>query len=243
MNGFQRPVDMQRIVVFSPHLDDAALSACDHILRWKSTCSVSVWTIFTSFETDILSDYQLQFMQRINLRSVAELQQRRVEEDVRAMVMMDVEYRHLGFTDAAFRTADGKLLYPDVKSLFSGCPSLRDAALRNKLELVLSEAISPSTTLVVPLSIGQHCDHIIVKNIAEKLCDQRQLNYFVDIPYARNPRKWSWNQLQAFLRNHRSCMPLSSFKRSILSCYESQMPFLFRGRPLFPEIILGPLAE
>ena len=43
----------KEIVVISPHLDDAVVSCCDHILDWKKKGNrVRILTIFTAFQTD-----------------------------------------------------------------------------------------------------------------------------------------------------------------------------------------------
>jgi len=231
------------IVVVSPHLDDAVLDCGDHVRSWLAGgCEVLVITVFTSFAAPRVSPYQQEFMRRLGVDGVEKFERLRLEEDRQAMQRLGVEYRHLGFTDAGFRSRNGRLLYPSYRDLCDGRINDDDRRLVREIADQLSPFVSEAQA-IVPLGVGLHRDHLIAKEAVESALPAERVSYCVDFPYARNPLKWRPGQLWALVASGRSFKLMSCEKRAALACYESQIRFMFRGRPIFPEIVLGPLAR
>lgn len=232
-----------RTVILSPHFDDAAVSCCDHVFRWlRGGHPTTVLTIFTSFRTGIVAEHMRGMMAKMGIGTIDELERRRADEDVRAMLSMAAEWRHLGYVDGVFRVHDGDLLYGDFRALCSGKVSVQDDPLIDAIAARLRE-FRKWQRVVVPLGVGQHVDHVIVRSAAERCFEPCQLHYYVDFPYARNPLRWRPRHLLAVARSRRSFAWTSEGKREVLRCYETQMPFLFRRKPYYAEIILFPDAR
>ena len=75
------------IVVLSPHLDDAVLDCCDHILMWKSF-RVKIATVFTVFSKETDTPWAGWYTKASGCSSIEELTRTRVREDEKAMVML-----------------------------------------------------------------------------------------------------------------------------------------------------------
>lgn len=228
-----------RILVVSPHLDDAALGCCDHLLHWqKSGCEIRVLTVFTSFESPVVSDYQRRFMRLGKIDSVQQLRQCRVAEDTAAMQRLGVAWEHLGLVDAGFRVHNGQLIYPDYRQLCGGCPVPQDAPIEETLTASL-RSYADFDIALAPLTVGHHVDHVVARRAVEATFEPTRRQYYVDYPYAMNPTQWSRAQFATWLRARKSIRWTSAAKQAILDCYPSQMPWLFRRKPRwFPEMIL-----
>lgn len=228
-----------RILVVSPHLDDAALGCCDHLLEWREAGSeVRVVTVFTSFDSPVVPEHQRQLMRLWNIDSVQQLRQRRVQEDVLAMRQLGVEWMHLEWVDAAFRTSGERLLYPSIRELLDGVLHASDANLIQSLSEAL-QRYADYDLVLVPLTVGQHVDHVIARQAVDFAFEPARRRYYVDYPYAMNPRRWNRAQLSTLFRARKSIRWTSRRKRAVLECYETQMPLLFRRKPRwFPELIL-----
>jgi LmbE family N-acetylglucosaminyl deacetylase len=225
------------IVIFSPHLDDAVLGVFDHIQQWKGEGqSVEVVTIFTSFgKGKISSDARKQ--SGIRKMSPEEFERQRINEDKAAMKMLAVNWKHLGFVDGGFRVFDNKLTYPTFDSLFSGHIAKSDEEIIGQLARVMRR-YSKVSTVVIPLGVGKHADHVIARTAAEKVFSKHSLYYYVDFPYALSMRKWSISHLVQYVRSKKSKKRFSGIKLSVLRCYKTQAPLLFRSTPSYSEILI-----
>ena len=122
----------KRIIIFSPHLDDAALDLCDHILFWKKqSYEVEIVTVFSSFKTSHVS-HDVRVGTGIANRSVLEFERARKLEDKNAMGALGVKWRHLDFVDGGFRQYKQIPVYKDFLALFCGSISQKDKASRKK---------------------------------------------------------------------------------------------------------------
>ena len=230
----------RNILVVSPHLDDAAISCADHIRRWRSQGhTVRVTTLFTDFGEAQPSDYMKRFLIDQGFKNNQDYSSARKTEDHAAMQRLDVEYLHGGLRDAGFRELNGTLLYPDYKALTRSKIEGNALAILDKIKFVLS--VSPSPDLVVaPLGIGNHIDHLIAREASRSSSSHSALGFYFDFPYARNPLKYRVTLFRLLKGLQLSVMKLSSWKREVLACYKTQMPYLFRTRPFYPEVLFLP---
>ncbi|OGN72807.1 MAG: hypothetical protein A2X25_05095 [Chloroflexi bacterium GWB2_49_20] len=217
-----------RWIYISPHLDDAVLS-CGGLIREQTlskTC-VEIWTICAGNppECDLSPFAQsLHTLWGTGLETPA----LRRAEDIAACTLIGARYRHLSFLDCIYRQSrDGNWLYPGEQSLF-GDLSPEDESTANTLQTFLAATVKPDDILVVPLTIGNHVDHQMVRMSLEGL--ERPLLYYSDVPYVLEHH----SQLSDLTRDFQSqvytfhLQVLSSWQESI-QAYGSQMEVLFAG--------------
>jgi LmbE family N-acetylglucosaminyl deacetylase len=240
----------KEIVVLSPHLDDAVFDCCDHIFAWKRReFPVRVVTAFTAFSNRVLSQWARWYTGLSHCGSLAEFERERVCQDVNAMNALSVSWNHLGFVDAAFRSHEGRPIYPDSQSIFAGAVSFHDLALLAKLKLAI-EPLKNRSRFAVPLGMGKHVDHIIVREAAEELILPAEMLYYLEYPYALHAPNWSATHVAEVIAAKKSIRWMSQAKRRLLRIYSSQYPVVFSRALLplisrafihsYPEIILCP---
>lgn len=228
---------MQRILVLSPHLDDAVLSCSDHIMDWRKKAQVLVVTIFTRFGNKSSIFRHNNRLSESGFSSPQEQEEKRKKEDELAITKLKVDFLHLDFVDAGYRTFREKPLYPG-SSLFSGKVSHNDGLLAPKLEKAL-KPFKEFDRVVIPLGVGGHIDHVLTRKAARKIFDKNQTIYYVDYPYALKLRNWSLAGVLKLISKRKSIKPMSDKKREILEIYASQIPLLFSKKiSNYPEIIL-----
>ena len=101
-----------RVLIASPHLDDAALSCAEHIKSWQAAGDqVHVVSLFTDFGSRSPSDYMRPVMREQGCEDILRYGDVRRSEDHVAMKKMGVEFTHAGFRDAAFRESNGRFFF------------------------------------------------------------------------------------------------------------------------------------
>lgn len=229
-----------KILICSPHLDDAALSCFDHIRGWKNKgYEVTVLSIFTSFKANRISVLARSFMTQSGFSSVEQMQKQREKEDRNVMRLLGVGYKWLGLVDGAFRSNNGKPLYEQNSQLFGGHIHPWDMPTKEKISGAVS-ALGVFDMVVSPLGVGGHVDHMIVRLALEGVCMEKVLRYFVDFPYATKLRNWKKKELMTFFLTKQSWKWISDKKQQAIALYTSQSPLLFAAPPRYPEVILSP---
>ena len=179
---------MDPFIFLSPHLDDVVLS-CGGIIRdmQQRGWDVQVWTIFAG---DPPKGDLTPFARSLHDRwGIKEKNMRtRREEDARACRILGVEYFHFGFPDCIYRLypEDGQPVIKGEDDLFT--PSQREETslfeeVVNKLRAKLPERYS----LVFPLTLGGHIDHLLTRKAAAVL--QSSFWSYADYPYAEAARE------------------------------------------------------
>lgn len=225
------------IVIFSPHLDDAALNLSDHVYRWKKAGrTIEIVSVFTSFGRNIISEDAKKYT-GIRGGSTVMFEQHRKNEDKRAMKLLGTGWQHLGFVDGGFRQQNATLIYKNFKSLFSGHISTRDKDVTSRLMNIMKDYINAHSVLI-PLGVGNHADHLIVKKAAEKTFPHLKLQYYVEYPYALDLKNWRLTHAFQICLLRKSIAKYSMAKDSVLRCYSSQLPNLFSTTPNYREIVL-----
>jgi LmbE family N-acetylglucosaminyl deacetylase len=172
-----------RWVYLSPHFDDAALS-CGGLI-WEQVESgelVEIWTVcagyapaqpgLTEFAAGKHDEWRIGARSSVRVRRAEERSAcRRLGAAFRWWNLPDCIYRRLpnGEPLITYNDALWLPLHPGEQSL---APRLR-AWLRRGLR--------PEDRLVVPLTLGNHVDHRLVRAAAEGL--RRPLYYYADYPY------------------------------------------------------------
>ncbi|MEM8994437.1 MAG: PIG-L family deacetylase [Acidobacteriota bacterium] len=171
-------------IVFSPHLDDAALSCGGRIHRRTVRGEkVLVVTIFTGDVPEgPLPELAGRVLLSMGLGRDEAMEVRRAEDEA-ACEILGAEPVHWPYLECPLRRdASGDPLYTDYRQLFSK-PRPEDEALVDDIAAAMAD-LPPADHLVAPLGVGSHVDHHIVRRAAERTFQDR-LAFYEDFPYVR----------------------------------------------------------
>lgn len=170
-------------VYLAPHLDDVSFS-CGGLL-WEQARTgenVEVWTVCAA---DISKFPLSNFAQSMHgsWGTGAETPALRREEDKRACVALGALARHLEFPDCIYRVHpdSGEALYQSSAAVFGGLHPVERETLVEAVAARLRDSVPSQAALVVPVTLGNHVDHQLVRAAAERL--GRPLLYYADYPY------------------------------------------------------------
>lgn len=218
----------------SPHLDDVALSCGGYVHRLAQVgCRVVVATVVTADAPaeQPLSPLALRCLRQWNLWDAPFAARR--EEDRRAMQVLGAEAVHLGLLDAIHRRgADGRAYYPQ-RILDQVIPPEDWADFGARVEQCLAELMAQPGKrpdyLFLPLGLAGHVDHVIVRQVADRLARDMRTVYYEEYPYAalagaqRPPA--DWRSITVSLSPHEIEARLQA-----VACYASAIAFLFPSR-------------
>lgn len=240
---------MKKILILSPHSDDAVLSCADHISYWKKMgYSITVCRIFTKYETNILSTDAKRFIEQSGCNDVISFEKTRTREDINALTYLKVSFLSQKYTDSAFRTYKNNLLYNSFNKLLNGRISDKDTTLMQSINTLFSKLADTYDFVIAPLAIGNHVDHKIINICANKSIQRDKLFYYLDAPYFFSLSNWNFNLLKIILLQWESLRMTTTIKRKAIDSYTSQKNFLFKSYrrfffnskiQYFPEIILN----
>ncbi len=170
-----------RCIYISPHLDDAVLS-CGGLIFDQSQAGipVEVWTICAGdAPPGPLAPMALSCHEEWGTGSAEETLALRRREDRRALEIVGAAGRYFDTPDCIYRRLPGgEALYPDR---FTGPRHPHETDLDAAIAGSLAAGLRPDDSLICPLGVGGHLDHVLVRQAAERL--GRKLRYYVDIPY------------------------------------------------------------
>jgi LmbE family N-acetylglucosaminyl deacetylase len=172
-----------RLIFLSPHPDDAVLSCGGWIYQLAQNGERPI--VITIFGGDapadaLRSDFARGLQARWQLGDDAPACRR--DEDRAACDRLGCYLIHLPFADAAYRVdGQGQHLYASEEAIFSG---VRDEDIIDRVAWAVEGRLRKviNARLVVPLTAGQHVDHVITREAAERL--NAELIYYEDYPYA-----------------------------------------------------------
>lgn len=222
------------IRILSPHLDDAVLSLGGAIAEWCDRgAEVEVFTCLCADEPDgpPLSEL-VAMLHRIFGLDGGVVAARR-EEDRRAVEWLGARAVYAELPEAIYRTdREGRPLYPALADLF-GDPAPEDHDIEARLAERLG-ALEPAGRCLVPLGVGRHVDHLLVRRAAEGLAPRLggELLWYEEVPYVMK-----WRALSRALGDRSSWesehVPVSESalarKIEAVAAYRSQIRALFRS--------------
>jgi len=177
-----------RVLILSPHLDDAVLSAGGLMDRAvKNGASVVAATIFTA---DAQFDGEPSpFVQELHewWSLGPKPYELRCKEDVASVQLLGADYIHGGMLDAIYRRdGDGEFIYASRKAVFSP-PAAKDPVWE-PLRTLLAEWVrttSPSVILC-PMTVGRHVDHVVTSEAFRSAYREWSADVYLyeDIPYS-----------------------------------------------------------
>lgn len=214
---------LRKITVLSPHLDDAVLSCADYCLsKQRDGWTIHVISIFSKMDNNSF------------------LEKRRKKEDKSAMNMLNFSFQYLDLYEAMYRSSIGKQLYPK-QSYLNETIHEKDKVILQVLNKKLTN-LDSEQTLMVPIGLGGHVDHILTRTSVETNFPSKQLIYYLDQPYALHLKNWrkSYAQVLRTLPAKVSFFTQSKQKNQALSCYKSQLKSLFPHQfyqNRYPEVL------
>lgn len=228
--------EFERVVILSPHLDDAALSCGGLLHALRNRVSTLVVSVSCGTPRVLTASGSSKITHR---RGHVSSQARRLE-DIAAMHSVDTAFVHLSFCDGIYRRSPltGKLIYRSSRERWIS-PRVEDVAHSEELYLVLRRLCLDlgKILLLSPLGIGHHVDHQISAQVAVRLAAAgAMLLFYEDFPYVADMHIGRGDQdspKQALARLQRS--PAGHFfvpvdveaKMALLRHYASQIPALF----------------
>ena len=173
----------RRVVVLSPHLDDAILSCGGLLSALSGKCAIEVWTVFT--EAPSLGPYSplaKWLHQASGGISGSRLFKKRRQEDRNACEFLSVKHRHFGWHDAAYRKRWWKgFLYSSGRNLVW---HRADTPLIARITTQLQTLLDADDLLFIPLGVGKHIDHLIAREAADNT-HHPKVCYYADVPYTQ----------------------------------------------------------
>lgn len=187
------------IYFISPHLDDAIFSCGDLISYLAKKTTVYIVTIFTDAGVGPYSYSAKIHVKRCGFKDIKKLFYARKMEDISAMEKLGVEFKHLGLIEAQLRKnpkmkyfqrlmtniiPEAAHVYPVYRwHVINGKISHKDLKTLDLVIKKLKSLIGNDSFVFCPLAVGNHVDHVIVRNC----CIEAFKNVILwsDFPYNR----------------------------------------------------------
>jgi LmbE family N-acetylglucosaminyl deacetylase len=169
-----------RWIYISPHLDDAALSAGGFLYdQSQAGIPVEIWTIICGYPPPGELTPFAQVLHHVwGTGTAEETVKLRRAEDVEAARILGVETVHFDIPDCIYRRGpDTEPLYLDIYVQ----PHAAEAQLPDQIAQTIAPRLHPDDQVICQLGVGDHVDHILVRQAAEQL--NRPLWYTADLPY------------------------------------------------------------
>ena len=173
-------------VFVSPHFDDGAFSCGGTIHQLTGTGqAVTVMTMMGGLHDGDLPSTPIVADLHRRWKGGADPLRTRQREDEKAMRYLNARHRHISLADCAYRQVNGAPLYPTEESLFG---DVHDEDFASGVLRGVSLA-NPARTLTayLPLGVGHHVDHQIVRDwglqsLLEKP-DCWSIRFYAEYPY------------------------------------------------------------
>ena len=208
---------MPRLLAVSPHLDDAVFSAGGTLAtRVREGWEVTVATCFTLTVPDP-QGFALACQLDKGLGPEVDYMALRRAEDAAACAAIGSMARHLPFPEAPHRG------YASAPALFAGVRPDDDIA--GPLGAVLADLVAElrPDLILGPAGIGNHADHLIVRDLLLGASRARSLELWDDWPYTdRGAHEAGDIVVELDADAHRA-------KSEAARAYESQLGFQFGG--------------
>jgi len=216
-------------IYLSPHLDDVALS-CGGMI-WSQVQAgnqVEIWNIFagdppTGDKPPFALSLEVRWQTGQNSMAA------RRAEDFLACQVLNVQAVHFALSDCIYRRLpDGSPLVNGESDLWQPIPA-GEQPLEEQIARQIAARLPRNSRLVIPLSIGDHIDHRLVR--AAGLRVKSPLFAYADFPYAARPEAnlnryldSNWRKISFSV----SDAALTAWKTAI-ACYASQITSLWSG--------------
>jgi len=169
-------------IVLAAHLDDGVLSCGGQIYQLAQAGEgVLVATVMAGDAGGGPSDYAQSLRDRWQLDTSAEAARR--AEDAAACAVLGADYLHWPLPDCIYRGgAEGGMYYQSDAEIFGPVHPGEAGLVAEGIALLRS--LPGAEQILAPLTVGNHVDHIFVRQAAEAVYGGR-LGYYEDYPYAQ----------------------------------------------------------
>jgi LmbE family N-acetylglucosaminyl deacetylase len=230
-----------RWIYISPHLDDAALSAGGFLYdQSQAGIPVEIWTIICGYPPPGELTPFAQVLHHVwGTGTAEETVKLRRAEDVEAARILGVETVHFDIPDCIYRRGpDTEPLYLDIYVQ----PHAAEAQLPDQIAQTIAPRLHPDDQVICQLGVGDHVDHILVRQAAEQL--NRPLWYTADLPYLfKQPGELA--PLVAGMEESVYAITEAGLRAWVEAAlaYESQLSSLFESKEQVEEDIRAYYAE
>lgn len=176
----------ERVVVLSPHIDDAVLSCSSLLSALDPLVERQVVTLYCG-NPELPLTTGGRNKPRVRPRRGYAPPRLRRREDIEVMRFLGCDWVHLGFPDAIYRRSPrtGRLIYRHPRQRWTA-PNPEDSAHVEELFMVLYRLCGNMgpRLLISPMGIGYHVDHRICAMAALRLANRHtQVIFYEDFPY------------------------------------------------------------
>ena len=178
-----------KILILSPHRDDAAFSLSLAITNWLTARhSVTILNVFTRSRFAPYSDAafvhendELSYVSAMRLRE-DELWVRRIKESLPKGHKNNLHIFDLNLKDAPIR------LRIPLEAVNTTPVNPADPSIE-KIRKALTRHAAEGTmqAIVIPAALGNHVDHFTIREAAQPFTDQLPTAFYEDLPYATHP--------------------------------------------------------
>jgi LmbE family N-acetylglucosaminyl deacetylase len=179
----------------SPHEDDVALSCGGHIAQLTQRGEkVVIFTVMAGYPPPEFKSSPFTNEQHERWALGDDPMTGRRQEDLCAGSILGAEIKFGPYPDAIYRVhpATGGALYPNNEALF-GLVNPQDPVQQAKRAAVIQAITSvfnlkPEDSIHIPLAIGRHIDHQLVREMGKSMIRWRPENtfyFYEDYPYIR----------------------------------------------------------
>lgn len=225
---------MKKNIFVSPHLDDVVLS-CAEIIVKEVSCgnSALILNVFTKeYNDDSISENAKNFHDLCGY-SNKPITNRKIE-DQRALKTLGVESLYLDEYEALYRkNINNEFHYYQPQSHFNSELS-NELSYINRLTARIESILNylEFDYIYIPLGIGNHIDHLIIRYVFEKIVANKKIIYYEDIPYKLEYGNLMPSSYTFELESEIIEVDSELFRKKIeaLKYYTSQIPILWENK-------------
>lgn len=236
LNYIKKYIMNKKMIVFSPHYDDAVYSLGMLLSKYKENCIViNVFTEINKIKpySPLILEYVKEDMGRVNSKDLDELvlswHQIRQHENIMAANFLEVKQIDLNYKDAIFRTINNNYIYFKEDLIFSE-PKEDINYYLEKIQNLVHQFREEycNCEFLFPMAFGNHIDHIILNRVGKELSNrqsEKDIMFYYDFPYAfQNSKEYKikkiyFYSIKDFFKKYRA-----------ICCYQSQIKCNFGNR-------------
>lgn len=174
-------------VFLSPHFDDAVYS-CGGLIHQLTAAdkSVKIVTVMAGDIPEQVPDTPLVRELHARWQAGTDPISTRRREDEAAAEVLKAGMRHMDLPDCVYRMSDAGALYPDGDEDIFG-PIKEDDPAKTILATTPIPYADCATHIYAPMAIGNHVDHVLVRDWALTHANTHALTLYADYPYSSQP--------------------------------------------------------